>query len=132
MSLLKFKSFIKFSDICYLLIMYCSSVFFQPEILKHTSVQTMFVLKSLVAFLGTFWNFMLLFGIFFSLFGSLGPFTLFCRVRFVVIYAFCRVKYLGLKTCLFKKLSFYTYSCDAAYFFDQQPPSGSQCRESYL
>ena len=35
--------------------------------------------RFLVAFFSTFWNFMLLFGIFFALFGSFGPFTLFCR-----------------------------------------------------
>ena len=33
--------------------------------------------RFLMASFGTFWNFMLVFGIFFALFGSFGPFTLF-------------------------------------------------------
>ena len=60
--------------------------------------------RFLVAFLGTFWNFLLLFCIFFY---TIWVFLTFCtvlsRIRFVVIYALFRVKSFWLKPCLCKK-----------------------------
>ena len=56
--------------------------------------------RFLVQFLSTFWNFMLRFGIFFALFLSFGPFTLFCRKLF------------WLKPCLCKKIVLFFLSLD--------------------
>ena len=60
----------------------------------------------LVVLSGTFWNFMLLFGIFCTIWVFWAFYAVLLRIWFVVIYALFRVKLFWLKPCLRKKVVF--------------------------
>ena len=69
-------------------------------------VSNVAILRFLMAFLGTFWNCMLLVGIFWTIWVFWAFYTVLLQIRFVVIYALFRVKYFWLKPCLCKKIVF--------------------------
>ena len=60
----------------------------------------------LVAFFGTFWNFMLLFGFFLTIWVFWAFYAVLLQITFVVIYALFREKLFWLKPCSCKRVVF--------------------------